>query len=155
MHSKEQDERHRVSSVSSGPGPGDGGGAPPDQGAPARILVIGNGSFSGRLTDYAVRMGQRLDCEIVALSVYERGPGDGEREEALFRKRSSLGASAFADKAMGAGVKFHWLVRTGGRREVADQVVREVAGIRYVLSEPDDEDGGSRLPVISTTGPAE
>lgn len=126
----------------------------------AKILVVGDGAFSAKLTDYAIKMAQRLDCELVALSIFEkpgqeqRGPG--ESEKAHFMRRSELGAAAFADKAGSGGVKFHQLARIGVRAAVIEQVGREIAGIRYVLSEPEDDkaapdSGYLQLPVIDTT----
>jgi hypothetical protein len=131
------------------------------QNAAAKILVVGDGAFSAKLSDYAIKMGQRLDCEIVALSVFdkhcrERRDPD-ESEKVHFMKRSELGATSFADKAVSSGVKFYQLAKIGAREGVIDQVVKEIAGIRYVLSEPNDRvteelSGQVQLPVIDTTG---
>ena len=129
--------------------------------ATAKILVVGDGAFSAKLSDYAIKMGQRLDCEIVALSVFDRhcqerrDPGKGEKDH--FMKRSELGGASFADKAASSGVKLYQLARVGARKGVVDQVVKEIAGIRYVLSEPDDgiaeeQSGRVQLPAIDTTG---
>ena len=129
--------------------------------ASAKILVVGDGAFSAKLSDYAIKMGQRLDCEIVALSIFDkhcqerRNPE--EREKAHFIKRSELGTSSFADKAVSSGVKFYQLAKIGAREGVIDQVVKEIAGVRYVLSEPNDRmtekhSGQVQLPVIDTTG---
>lgn len=130
--------------------------------ATAKILVVGDGTFSAKLSDYAIKMGQRLDCEVIALSVFDRhcqeNRAPGESETAHFMNRSELGAAAFADKAASGGVKFHQLARLGARDMVVDQVVKEIAGIRYVLSEPDEQSaeehsGRVQLPVLDTTGP--
>lgn len=129
--------------------------------ATAKILVVGDGAFSAKLSEYAIKMGQRLDCEIVALSVFDKHSqerkGDGEREQLHFVKRSEHGGARFADKAAGSGVKFYQIAKIGVKQGVVDQVVKEIAGIRYVLSEPDDgiaEEHSQRvqLPVIATTG---
>lgn len=129
--------------------------------ATAKILVVGDGAFSAKLSDYAIKMGQRLDCEIVALSVFDKHCKErrdpGESEKAHFIQRSELGATSFADKAVSNGIKFCQLARIGTRESVVDQVVKEIAGIRYVLSEPDDgtaEEHSDRvqLPVIDMTG---
>ncbi|MCK4838221.1 MAG: hypothetical protein KAS94_05420 [Desulfobulbaceae bacterium] len=129
--------------------------------ATAKILVVGDGAFSAKLSDYAIKMGQRLDCEIVALSVFDKHSPErkeeGEGEPSHFIKRSELGGARFADKAAGSGVKFYQLAKIGAKEIVVDQVVKEIAGIRYVLSEPDDgiaEEHSQRvqLPVIATPG---
>jgi len=129
--------------------------------ATVKILVVGDGVFSTKLSDYAIKMGRRLDCEIVALSVFDRHCQErrdpGESEKAHFVKRSELGAASFADKAASSGVKFYQLARIGAREGVIDQILREIAGIRYVLSEPDvgitaELSGRVQLPVIDTTG---
>lgn len=129
--------------------------------AVAKILVVGDGLFSQKLSDYAIKMGQRLDCEIVALSVFdkhcrERRDPD-ESEKVHFMKRSELGATGFADKAVSSGVKFYQLAKIGTREGIIAQVVKEIAGIRYVLSDPNDRiteehSGQVQLPVIDTTG---
>jgi len=104
-------------------------------------------------------MGQRLDCEIVALSIFDkhcrerRDPDESEKNH--FIKRSELGAASFADKAVGAGIKFYQLTKIGEREVIVDQVVKEIAGIRYVLTEPDDSikeelSGRVQLPAINT-----
>jgi hypothetical protein len=127
--------------------------------AVAKILVVGDGLFSQKLSDYAIKMGQRLDCEIVALSIFDkhcrerRDPDESEKNH--FIKRSELGAVSFADKAVGAGIKFYQLTKIGEREVIVDQVVKEIAGIRYVLTEPDDRikeelSGRVQLPAINT-----
>lgn len=127
--------------------------------ATPKILVVGDGLFSKKLSDYAIKMGQWLACEIVALSVFDKQCQDrrdlGESEKAHFIKRSELGAASFADKAVGAGIEFHQLTKIGKREVAVEQVVKEIAGIRYVLTEPDDrikEELGGRvqLPAIDT-----
>lgn len=129
--------------------------------ATAKILVVGDGAFSAKLSDYAIKMGQRLDCEVVALSVFDKHCQEQrvpeESETAHFMKRSEIGAASFADKAVSSGVTFQQLARIGVRDAVVEQVVKEIAGIRYVLSEPDDdtaEEQGSclPLPVADTSG---
>lgn len=129
--------------------------------ATAKILVVGDGTFSAKLADYAIKMGQRLDCEIVALSIFVGGnrkeSGAAEGGKGHFLKRAELGGSGFADKAAFCGVKCHQLVKVGSREKIVDRVVREIAGIRFVLSEPDqavaEEHGGRiQLPVIDTPG---
>jgi|GEM_PF-561143 len=130
------------------------------QQATAKILVVGDGSFSAKLTDYAITMGQRLDCEIVALSVFDnqnKNKGElDEHEKSLFFERSKLDAEWFANKAANyGGVKFTQLSRIGQRAAVIDQVVKEISGIRYVLTEPEaeiEEENGERaqLSVIDT-----
>ena len=131
------------------------------QSATAKILVVGDGAFSAKISDYAIKMGQRLDCEIVSLSVFDRHCREhrnpDENEKVHFMKRSEMGTSNFADKAVSSGVKFHQLVKIGLRESVIDEVVKEIAGIRYVLSEPNDgitEEHSEQvqLPVIDTTG---
>ena len=131
------------------------------QNAAAKILVVGDGAFSAKLSDYAIKMGQRLDCEIVALSIFDKhcheNRAPDEIEKTHFMKRSELGATNFADKAVSNGVKFYQLAKIGAREGVIDQVVKETAGIRYVLSEPSDgvteeHSGQVQLPVIDTTG---
>ena len=131
------------------------------QKATAKILVVGDGAFSAQLSDYAIRMGQRLDCEVVALSIFDKSSQQNNAQKAdeaeHFKKRATLGASRFADKTISSGVKFSQLSRTGTKEIVIDQAVREIAGIRYVLTEPDalvDEELSEhvQLPVIETTG---
>ena len=131
------------------------------QKATTKILIVGDGTFSAKLSDYAIKMGQRLDCEIIALSVFDKhwreNRAPEEAETAHFMKRSELGAAAFTNKAVSAGVKSCQLVQIGAREDVVDLVVKEIAGIRYVLSEPDDnlekeQSEQIQLPVIDTTG---
>ena len=129
--------------------------------ATTKILVVGDGVFSAELSDYAIKMGQRLDCEIVALSVFDKHCQDHrdpcERETAHFMKRSELGATSFEDKAISGGVKFSQLARIGAREAVIDQAIKEFAGIRYVLSKPDAAKSEAysdrvQMPVIETSG---
>ena len=130
--------------------------------ATAKILVVGDGVFSAKLADYAIKMGQRLDYEIVALSVFTNcSPkrfGSEETENNHFLKRAELGAASFADKATSGGIKLHQFAKVGTVENVVEQIVKEVAGIRFVLSEPDTagQEGYSslvQLPMIDITGP--
>ena len=127
--------------------------------ATAKILVVGDGMFSKKLSDYAIKMGQCLVCEIVALSIFDKhcqeNRDPGESEKAHFMKRSEFGAASFSDKAACSGIKFYQLTKIGEREVIMDQVVKEIAGIRYVLTEPDDRileelDGRVQLPAIDT-----
>jgi hypothetical protein len=130
--------------------------------ATAKILVVGDGVFSAKLADYAIKMGQRLDYEIVALSVFTKcspkGCGSGESDKNHFLKRAELGAASFAERATFSGIKLHQFAKIGTMENVVAKIVKEVAGIRFVLSEPDIAklevySGLVQLPVIDTTGP--
>lgn len=129
--------------------------------ATAKILVVGDGVFSAKLADYAIKMGQRLDYELVALSVFSKcspkGCDAGESEKNHFLKRAELGAASFADKAAASGIKLHQFAKVGPMENVVAQIVKEVAGIRFVLSEPDTAvpegySGLVQLPLIDTSG---
>lgn len=105
--------------------------------ATTKILVVSDGVFSAKISEYAIKMGQRLDCEIVALSLFEASSQVDECEQAHFLKRAEMGGSNFGHKAANAGIKLQKLERVGTKKKVVNQVVKEIAGIRYVLSEPD------------------
>ncbi|MDD3814734.1 MAG: hypothetical protein PHZ02_08810, partial [Desulfocapsaceae bacterium] len=37
--------------------------------SPTKVLMVQDGEYTAQVTDYAMKMAQRLDCEIIALDV--------------------------------------------------------------------------------------
>lgn len=111
--------------------------------APPKILVVADGLYSDNLTDYALKMAQRLDCEIVALTVsnvpLQYSGERRERETAQFYERAEIGATHFMEKAKSMGVKVDHLKMIGNQEKMISGLSAKDAGIRYVLTEPDSE----------------
>ncbi|MFH1216639.1 MAG: hypothetical protein V1706_09070 [Pseudomonadota bacterium] len=109
-----------------------------------KILVIGReSSFSPRLVEYALEMAKRLDFEILALNVTEAPlrMAQEKREEAteFFRKDCVCNVACMMEQAQNAGIEFSHLLEIGLQDEVVEKLHAEYPGMRYVLTEPDQE----------------
>lgn len=108
-----------------------------------KILTVQDGDHSTVLVDYAVKMAQKLDCEIIALDVSEQPlEHTGERREreiGRFQQRARRNAETLQLKAEAIGVKCTHLVQVGKQEEIIKALSREDAGIRYVLLKPAQE----------------
>lgn len=108
-----------------------------------KILAVQDGTHSQVLTDYAVKMAHKLDCEIVALDVSDEPlQYDGERrkrETSRFIDRARRGAEMISLKAESMGVKCKHIAEVGNQEEIIKAISREDTGIRYVLTKPEQE----------------
>ncbi len=108
-----------------------------------KILTVQDGDHSTVLVDYAVKMAQKLDCEIIALDVSEQPmeyTGERrEREIGRFQQRARRNAETLQLKAEAMGVKCTHLVQVGKQEEIIKALSKEDAGIRYVLLKPAQE----------------
>ena len=113
-----------------------------------KILAVQDGDHSSVLVDYAVKMAQKLDCEIIALDVSEEPLGfSGERREReinRFHQRAQSHAETIQLKAEAMGVKCTHVVRIGNQEETIKALSMEDKGIRYVLLKPAQEAGNRR-----------
>jgi len=111
--------------------------------ATTKILVVQDGDHMHQVTDYALKMAQRLDCEIIALDVTD-GPlqFSGERKEReinRFQERARQGATNFSLQAESQGVNLKHIVEIADPEEIVARLSAEDMGIRYVLTKPDQE----------------
>ena len=108
------------------------------------MLVIGReSSFSQELIDYSVNMAKRLGFEIMALNTTDSPlsmPAD-QRDEAsrFFEKSSRNNIASLQEVAELNSVAFSHVVRIGARDQVVDVLHEQCPGVRYVLTEPDQE----------------
>ena len=111
--------------------------------ATTKILMVQDGDYLTQVTDYALKMAQRLDCEIIALDVTD-GPlqfaGDRkERESNRFQAKAHRDGVNFALQAESRGVNMQHIMEIAVPEEVIARLSAEDAGIRYVLTKPDQE----------------
>jgi len=108
-----------------------------------KILAVQDGVHSEVLTEYAVKMAHKLDCEIVALDVSEEPLSyEGERrkrETARFLERAQRSADIIQLKAEAKGVKCKHIVQIGNEEETIKGLSMEDNSIRYVLTKPEQE----------------
>ena len=108
-----------------------------------KILTVQDGDHSPALVDYAVKMAQKLDCEIIALDVSEKPlEYTGERrarEISRFQQRAGRNAETLRLKAEAMGVKCRHTAQVGNQEQIIKTLSREDAGIRYVLLKPAQE----------------
>lgn len=108
-----------------------------------KILTVQDGIHSQVLTDYAVKMAHKLDCEIIALDVSEEPLSyEGERrkrETTRFFDRAHKGADIIQLKAEAMGVKCRHIVKIGNQEETIKVLSQEDNSIRYVLTKPKQE----------------
>ncbi len=111
--------------------------------ATTKILMVQDGDYFPQVTEYALKMAQRLDCEIVALDVCDtplQFSGERrERESVRFQARAKKNNGQFALQAGGQGVRMTHVVEIGDSEEVIARLSAEDAGIRYVLTKPEQE----------------
>lgn len=106
-----------------------------------KILMVQDGDYLSQVTDYAIKMAQRLDCEIVALDVSSvplQFSGERkERESTRFLEKAKQNAAQFALHAQELGVKMQHIVEIADQEEVIAKLSAADAGIRYVLTKPE------------------
>ncbi len=111
--------------------------------APTKVLMIQDGEYLSQVTDYAMKMAQRLDCEIIALDITDKPlQFSGERrtrESDRFIDMAKINAEKFTSQAKACGIKVEHIMDIGNSEEVIARVSAADAGIRYVLSKPDEE----------------
>lgn len=111
--------------------------------APTKVLMVQDGEYMQQVTDYALKMAQRLDCEIIALDVTERPlqfSGDRRtRETDRFMDMARNNAEKFTLQAQARGIKVEHIMDIGVTEEVIARVSGVDAGVRYVLSKPEGE----------------
>jgi len=114
-----------------------------DQGqALTKVLMVQDGEYLPQVTEYALRMAQRLDFEIIALDVTDKPlqyNGDRRtRESDRFMEMARVNAARFTRQAKACGVKVKHIMNISNPEESIAQVSGADAGIRYVLSKPDE-----------------
>ena len=111
------------------------------QNAPSKVLMVQDGEYMPQVTDYALKMAGRLDCEIIALDVTDaplQFSGDRQKREIdRFTEMANSSAEKFASQAIARGIKVEHQLKVGNPREVIAQLSADDAGIRYVLSKPE------------------
>lgn len=110
--------------------------------APAKVLMVQDGEYMQAVTDYALKMAGRLDCEIIALDVTARPlqfSGDRKtRESNRFMDLARSNSEKFIAQAQAQGIKVEHVMDIGEPEEVIARVSTADAGIRYVLSKPEE-----------------
>ncbi len=113
------------------------------QRAPTKVLMVQDGDYMQQVTDYAMKMAQRLDCDIIALDVTEKPlqfSGDRKvRESDRFMAMAQSNAEKFTALATSKGIKVKHIMDIGVPEEVIARVSSADAGIRYVLSKPEGD----------------
>ncbi len=109
----------------------------------SKILMVQDGSYIAQVTDYALKMAQRLDCEVIALDVTAtplQFSGDRqERESQRFQERATTSNTTFCRQAESLGVKTTHIMEVGDQETIIARLSSDDAGIRYVLTKPDQE----------------
>ena len=110
------------------------------QNAPTKVLMVQDGEYMQQVTDYALKMAQRLDCEIIALDVTDQPlqfSGDRKaRESDRFMEMAKKNSERFIGQAVAQGIKVKHIMDIANPEEVVARVSAADAGIRYVLSKP-------------------
>lgn len=111
--------------------------------ASTKVLMVQDGEYLPQVTEYALKMAQRLDCEIIALDVTDKPlqfSGDRQlRETDRFIEMATRSAEKFTSQATAQGVKVEHIMDIANPEEVVARVSAADAGIRYVLSKPEGE----------------
>ena len=121
---------------------------------PTKILVVGDGAYSDKLSEYSLKMAQRLDCAIVALNVTSaplQFTGDKREEETtLFYEKAEQNIEKYMEQADTMGVDVVHIMEIGDQEKAISELSAKDAGIRYVLTEPEHqgEEGRVQIPVF-------
>lgn len=110
---------------------------------PSKILMVQDGDYSQHVTSYALKMAQRLDCEIIALDVTDAPlQFSGDRQEfeiQRFYERAEMSAKEFMSEADAMGIVAKHMMEVDDQEKVIAQLNKQDGGIRYVLTKPDQE----------------
>ena len=114
-----------------------------EKNSPTKVLMVQDGEYIPQVTDYALKVAQRLDCEIIALDVTDKPlqfSGDRKiRETDRFMDMAKKNAQDFTVLAKEKGIKVEHIMDIGNPEEVIARVSAADAGIRYVLSKPEGD----------------
>lgn len=106
----------------------------------AKVLVVQDGVYTVQVTEYAIKMAQRLDCEIIALDVSDKPlQFCGERkirESDHFIETARKNGAQFVLQAKNKGVTAKHVMDIGKPEEIIARIRETDAGIRYILSRP-------------------
>jgi len=125
--------------------------------APTKVLMVQDGEYMTQVTDYAMKLAQRLDCDIIALDVTDRPlqfSGDRRtRETDRFTALAAKSAENFISQAEAQGIKVEHIMDIGNPEVVTAKVSEANAGVRYVLSKPEEQRDGvereyAHVPVV-------
>lgn len=109
----------------------------------AKVLMVQDGDYSTKVTDYALKMAQKLDCEIIALDVTDvplQHIGERkEREINRFYELAKRSAESFSLQADAMGIVSTHVMEVGDQETIIAELNKKDAGIRYVLTKPENE----------------
>lgn len=109
--------------------------------APPKLLMVQDGEYTAQVTEYAMKMAQRLDCEIVALDVTDKplqfGGDRRTREIDRFMGTARTNVEKFICKAKACGVKVEHVMEISDPQEAIARLSAADAGIRFVLTKPE------------------
>lgn len=106
-----------------------------------KILVVANGSrFSQDMIDYAVQLAERLDYDLLAMSVAASWAATGDRVDPLraretFRKEATEAARFLIEKAGGRGIHCDHVMKFGELGSCVEEINHEVKRIEFVLTD--------------------
>ena len=111
--------------------------------SPTKILMVQDGDYSQKVTEYALKMAQRLDCDIVALDVTDiplQFSGERkDREINRFYERAGKSAETFSLQADAMGISTKHVMKVGDQENHIAELSKQEAGIRYVLTKPEQD----------------
>ncbi|WP_456385121.1 hypothetical protein [Desulfolithobacter sp.] len=106
-----------------------------------KILVVGGDSFSEPLMEYALKMAQRLDFEIISLNIGEDmltlSGTEREQEEVRFYERAKSSAADFAEQGRKMSVNVTSVIDINEKKKAIAEMEKQDSSIRYILSEPE------------------
>ena len=109
--------------------------------SPTKILMVQDGNYLQKVTEYALKMAQRLDCDIIALDVTDAPlQFSGERkvrETNRFFERAEKSAESFSFQADAMGISTKHVMKIGNQESHIAELSKQDAGIRYVLTKPE------------------
>jgi hypothetical protein len=110
----------------------------------AKVLMVQDGEYSQQVTEYALKMAQKLDCQIIALDVTDNPlQFTGERKDReieRFYERAQNEVKEFIIKAKSKGITVVHKMEIDNPEKTIARLSKEDAGIRYVLTKPEQSE---------------
>lgn len=106
--------------------------------SPIKILMLQHDEYNQDVSDYALKLSQKLDCDIIALSISDKPlsfSGDRkDREIEKFMYNSEKDMESFLAKSNSMGISVDHQIKIGDMDTAIYELTQEDSGIRYILN---------------------
>ncbi len=126
-----------------------------------KLLVVVGTELPDKLGEYALKMAERLDLEIIVLFVDEENTWENKkqhrREVERFESRIEGAAAEFSTLAWKSAVSVTTVVDVNSKDSAVSQIQEQEPGIRFILTDSQDDspqpDGDNQVPKLTVIHP--